>query len=115
MENNNEDGVWITDMLCGERLKGLEKLLRDTYRIADELYMLINIKRYPLVVVPDLPQYDVTVSKVIKNKWVVISREKGMELEIIFNKVKRKLEEYKREHKDYLLTKSNGGEPSEMV
>lgn len=114
MENNN-DGVWITDMLCGERLRGLEKLLRDTYRIADELYLLINIKRYPLVVVPSLHQYHITVCKPKDNKWLVLFEEKGMELEIIFNKLKRELEKYKRDHKEYLVTKANGGEPYEMV
>lgn len=104
----NNNGIWIEDLLCGEKLSGTEKLWRDIYRIADEFYLLVTAVRYPLT--SDVQQYRINVCKIKKGKWFILFEEGGMELEIILRKLKKKLVTYKDEHKEYNLRKPGGGE-----
>lgn len=105
---NKSGGVWIDDILCGEKLSGTEKLWRDIYRIADEFYLLVKLSRYPLVA--NTPQYKITICKVKKQQWYILFEEKGMEMEPLLRKIKRLLNKYRDDHKEYIVQKSGGGE-----
>lgn len=105
---NKDDGVWLDELLCGEKLSGTEKLWRDIYRIADEFYLLVRLHRYPLVA--DIPQYKITICKLKSKKWYILFEEKGMELEVLLKKMKKKLEGYKDDNKEYIIQKAGGGE-----
>lgn len=104
---NKDDGVWLDDLFC-ERLSGSEKLLRDIYRTADEFFLLVRLNRYPLV--SNMPQYRIIICKVKQGKWRIIFEESGMELEPVLKKIKKKLEKYKEDNKEYIIQKAGGGE-----
>lgn len=107
MVKNKEDGIWLED-LFSERLSGTEKLWRDIYRTADEFQMMVRLDRYPLVL--DMQQYVITIGKVKKGKWIKIYSFKGMELEPLLKQIKKTMEKYKLEHKEYLVQRPGGGE-----
>lgn len=104
----SSDGVWLEDMLCGERLSGTEKLWRDINRICDEFYLLVKFTRFPLTA--DIPQYQIIICKYKKDKLYKVTEEVGMELDVVLKKVKKYLEKYKMDHKEYNLQKPGGGE-----
>lgn len=104
----NSDGAWLDDLLCGEKLSGTEKLWRDIYRIADEFYLMVKLNRYPLVA--DIPQYKITICKSRNRKWHILFEERGMELEQLLKKVRKQLNSYKDDHKEYIVQRPGGGE-----
>ncbi|MGM9543536.1 MAG: hypothetical protein ACI3T9_01000 [Romboutsia timonensis] len=107
---DNKDGLWLDDLLCGEKLSGTEKLWRDIYRICDEFYLVISLVKYPITSYKK--SYKLKVLKKNKeSKWdIVLFNEEGMELEILLKNLKKCLTKYKDEHKEYNLQKSGGGE-----
>lgn len=106
----NKDGIWLDDILCKEKLSGTEKLWRDIYRICDEFYLLLNMIKYPLT--SDRQEYSITIyaRDKVGNWGRTLFSEKGMELEVILRKLKKQLEQYKTDHKEYHLQKPGGGE-----
>lgn len=108
MEGKKADGVWFEELLCDERLSGTEKLWRDIYRIADEFFLMVSCRRYPLV--SELQQYHISICKAKKGKWYILFEEEGMELEVVLKKLRKKLESYKDDHKEYLIQRPGGGE-----
>ena len=104
----NKDGVWLDDILCDTQLTGSEKLWRDINRIADEFYLLVTMYRYPLI--SEAQQYTVRICRNKNKKWLIIYEAQGMELDVVLRKIKKKLEKYKDDNKEYIIQKAGGGE-----
>lgn len=106
----NKDGVWLDDLLCGEKLSGTEKLWRDIYRVCDEYYLLIRLLKFPLT--SNVPEYSLIIyGKDKVGKWGrELYKDKSMELEPLLKRTKKWLNNYRDNHKEYNLQKPGGGE-----
>lgn len=104
----NKDGIWFEDLLCDAKISGTEKLWKEIHRLADRCFFLIRYRRYPLAMA--VSQYKVTILKIKGNTLYKVFEESGMELDQILRKIKKKMENYYNEHKDYLVQKPGGGE-----
>ena len=110
---SNSDGLWLDDLLSErtnvpERMGGVEKKLRFVSGLVDELFLLLRINKYPIIL--DKPQYKVTVGKLKDKKWVKIYEEEDMELLPLLTRCEKFLKKYRDDHKDYILTKPGGGD-----
>lgn len=105
---NKDNGVWLDDLLTDKRLSGTEKLWRDIYRVADEFRLMVRFHRYPLTMMR--AQYAVSIYKVVNKKWTIQFKQEGMELEPLLKGIRKTLDNYKDEHKEYIIQKAGGGE-----
>lgn len=106
----NINQIWFEDLLCEERLTGTERLWRNICRIADGLYLVVTLEKYPLT--SNKQSYTIKVHKKDEaSKWnLILFEQSGMELEPILSKVLKDLVNYRDENKEYQLQKPGGGE-----
>lgn len=107
MENKRD--IWLEDLLLEPKLSGTEKIWRNIYRICDEFYLLLRFLKYPLT--SERQEYVITIYGSDKLGWnKVLVTVKGMEIDKVLKEVKKFLENYKVNHKEYNLRKPGGGE-----
>ena len=86
-----------------------DKLLRAIDNICGTYFLIFNIRKYPLTA--ERKCWDMKVLKPGKeDKLYILYHDEGMEMIPMLKKMKAYLEKYDREHKDYNLQRSGGGE-----
>lgn len=103
----NDEGIWLDDILCSKELGGTEKLWRDIYRVADRRNLLVNFRKYPIAY---SPEYEIEIFKKKKDGWFLFIKETGMELEPLLRKIKKLVENYYNDTKEYIVQKPGGGD-----
>lgn len=86
-----------------------EKLIRNVCNLCDELYLEFIFHKYPLTI--DRKQYKINICKrkEIENKLYNLKAFEGMEMDKVFKDAQRYLEKYKADHREYNLSKPEGG------
>ena len=89
---------------------GMEKLIREIGPLLDSSGFTLYFKRNPLI--SELQIYDIKLarkSKEDENKMAVYYHDEGMELLPLLKRLKKYLEKWKENHKDYNRQKPGGG------
>ena len=86
-----------------------EKTIRNVCNLCDELYLEFIFHKYPLTI--DRPQYKINICrrKILEDKLINLKCFQGMELDKVFKDAQKYLEKYKADHKEYNLSKPEGG------
>ena len=110
--SNDIDGVWIEDFLVDSdidiELKDSEKLWREIYTLADDLFLTVIYTKYPLV--SNKQQHNISIYKSKNKVPVQVFEVQGMELKPVLKKANTFLKKYKEDRREYIVQKPYGGE-----
>ena len=87
----------------------LESIMRDIGHLVDRCGFTLYFKRRPLI--SELQMYDIKLGRMNKEgKVAIYYHDEGMELMSMFKKLKKYLDKWYQDHRDYHMQRPGGGE-----
>lgn len=85
------------------KLAQTEKLLRHLDNLCGRMFLIIRIKKYPIVF--DIPVWQIIISKSGKDREIALFKKDGMDYKTLLKDTIKWVEKYTQDRKDYNIYK----------